>query len=202
MVSLTTKMKHDPTGQRYDRLYVVRRVLNDRASGNAAFLCKCDCGNETIVKGSHLRQGHTRSCGCRFVDFGGHHTHGGTGTSEYNIWRSMLQRCSDPKREDYHGRGISVCDRWMDFETFRSDMGVRPSKKLSIERLDNDGNYEPGNCIWGTRKQQSRNRRNNILVEYAGRTMCLAEAAELAGVNYKLAWFRHNAGWPLSRVLS
>ena len=197
-----TKMKDDPTGRRYDRLFVVRRVTNQPSSGNARFLCKCDCGNETIVTGAALRAGHTRSCGCRFVDFGGNHTHGGTGTTEHDIWRCMLQRCGSPRHKDYAGRGISVCDRWQDFANFRDDMGPRPSADHSIERVENDGNYEPGNCRWATAKQQGRNKRNNILVEYSGRTMCLAEAAEIAGVNYKQAWYRHRRGYPLSQVLS
>lgn len=202
MVNLTPKMKRDETGQCYGRLYVVRRVHNHPVSGNAMFLCKCDCGNETIANGSHLRQGHTRSCGCLFVDVGGNHTHGATGTPEHDIWRGVLQRTREEHRKDYCGRGIAMCERWEDFNNFLADMGPRPSSWHSIERLDNDGDYEPGNCVWALPKQQTRNKRNNILVEYAGRTMVLVDAAELAGVNYKLAWARLRAGWDTHRALT
>lgn len=192
----------DVSGQKFGRLFAVRRVANDRASGNAAFLCKCDCGDETIVKGSHLRTGHTRSCGCLFVDHGGNHTHGATGTTEHDVWRGMLQRCRDMENEGYGGRGISVCDRWLIFKNFLMDMGARPSPRHSIERLENGGNYESGNCVWATSQQQGRNKRNNILVDYSGRLMVLSEAAEIAGVDYRRAWARINAGWDIRRALT
>jgi hypothetical protein len=137
------------------------------------------------------------------VDEGGNYKHGGTGTTEHDIWRAMIERCRNPKFKDYAGRGISVCQRWLDsFEDFLADMGHRPSSGHSIERERNEENYEPGNCVWATAKQQGRNKRNNILVEYAGRTMVLSEAAEVAGINYKRAWWRINAGWGVQRALT
>lgn len=192
----------DISGKKFDRLLVIKRVANHPSSGNAVFLCKCDCGNETNVTGSHLRTGHTRSCGCRFVDFGGHHTHGATGTAEHDVWRGML-RCGNPRHKYYAGRGISVCGRWLSFENFLSDMGLRPSPEHSIERQRNNENYDPDNCVWATRSQQGRNKRSNRYIEYLGQRILLIEAAEKHGIPYKVLWHRIMvADWPVEKALA
>jgi hypothetical protein len=192
----------DISGHKFGRLTVLCRSGSHPSTGNAMFLCQCECGNRVDVAGSHLRLGHTGSCGCLFVDFGGNHTHGATGTAEHGVWRSVLQRTRENHRQDYAGRGIALCERWQDFENFLADMGPRPSPRHSIERVDNEGNYEPGNCIWATPDVQNRNKRNNIWVEYAGQDMILKDAADLAGVCYKKAWARHKKGWSIDRVLA
>jgi hypothetical protein len=130
------------------------------------WLCRCDCGNETMVKVKQLKNGNTKSCGCLYRETRGvaQRTHGLTYAKEYGVWNSMRERCTRPRIkgfENYGGRGISVCERWYNsFENFYADMGPRPSSKHSLDRTDNDGNYEPDNCRWVLRKEQNRNKRH------------------------------------------
>jgi len=150
-------------GSRYGRLIAVRRVQNTRQE-KAQWLCRCDCGNETIVPLAYLRKGATKSCGCFRRQLIGDRlrTHGLTRTPTWTTWRAMKARCSNPQTNGFHnygGRGICVCDRWSKFENFVADMGERPSLDFSIDRLDTNGNYTPENCRWATIKQQRRNKR-------------------------------------------
>jgi hypothetical protein len=118
--------------------------------------------------------------------------HGGCGTRTYHIWKAMRSRCNNPNTPAYGrygGRGIRVCARWDSFTAFRADMGEAP-EGLSIEREDNDGNYEPSNCCWATPKQQARNMRVNRLIEHEGETMCLAAWAERMGTTSDVLWKR------------
>lgn len=170
----------DLSGQRFGRLVVLRPVgLNRR--GQRLWLCRCDCGSRHKSNTSDLRSGNTRSCGCLHTDQrrrlcaelasrrGGNPIHGKCYTPEYHVWRMMKNRCFNPRvarYEIYGGRGITVCERWLTFANFYADMGPRPEgvsaggrALFSIERIDNDGNYEPGNCVWATSQQQSLNKR-------------------------------------------
>lgn len=133
------------------------------------YACLCDCGNTKTATQNNLRRGGTRSCGCLRKMLGGPRTkHGhsahGRVTTTYNIWCAMIKRCTKPNRKDYKyygGRGITVCERWRVYENFLADMGERP-KGLSIDRINNDGNYEPNNCRWATREEQRANQRKCI----------------------------------------
>lgn len=152
----------DLIGKRYDRLTVVDRLSNDRQN-KRTWLCVCDCGSETKARTSHLTSGNVRSCGCKLYD---RITHGHYGTPTYVSWYNMKSRCNNPKAtrfDDYGGRGISVCERWDKFENFLADMGERP-EGMSIDRINVNGNYEPGNCRWATRSEQELNKRRNTVV--------------------------------------
>jgi len=129
---------------------------------------KCQCGIRKVVCSHRLRNGDTRSCGCLKRDTMArvmkdwHTTHGGSYTKLYNVWSGMFKRCYNPNNKNfnnYGGRGISVCERWNDFANFREDMGECP-KGMLIDRIDNDGNYEPSNCRWTDPKTSSNNRRS------------------------------------------
>lgn len=182
-------------GDVFHRLTAVKIVGKTKGRANI-WLCVCECGNEINVASIKLRNGNTKSCGClqrQAAALTGHNnaTHGatriGANRAEYHAWASMKTRCFNPNSLDYGrygGRGITVCDEWKDsFETFYADMGKRP-EGCSLDRIDNNSNYEPSNCRWATKQEQSINRRSTILITWKEQTMCLLDWAKYFGLNY------------------
>ncbi len=198
-----------PLGSRSARLQVIgpseRRI--DK-SGNPSWwcLCKCDCGTEFWLAETSFRTGRTRSCGCLHDEelTNRNTTHGYCGTRTYRIWQAMRSRCRYPSQvgyKNYGGKGITWCERWDSFENFLADMGECPPR-LSIHRLDNDKGYEPGNCIWATRKEQARKTSQNSIHTFNGITACVAELCERFGANYRRVKCRLQRGWPIEQAFN
>lgn len=189
-------------GKVFDRLTVISQSPHAK-NEHTRWFCKCICGHEIITAGTSLMGGLTRSCGCihkevmlkAFITHGA--SSGGKVTREYATWRSMKARCNNPENKsykDYGERGITICNRWSGedgFEKFLEDMGCKPSKDHSLDRMDNEGNYEPTNCRWATRREQSINRRSNKWLEFEGRKMIIKDwgrelGTDINGIKYFL----------------
>lgn len=168
--------------------------------GAAHWACMCSCGEERVVRGSHLKIGASVSCGCykRELQTTRLTTHGLSDTVEYRTWEGVLQRCKNPKHHkypSYGGRGIVVCESWLKFENFYADMGDRPYKGYSLDRIDNNGPYCKDNCRWATRKVQQNNRRANRLLTHNGETRTLSQWSEVTGIAYGTLMYRTLRGW-------
>ena len=189
----------DITGKRFGSWTVIERAENDRA-GKAKWLCRCICGTEKAIEGQRLRSGSARRCkSCS--NRGNRHgeTHGESGAKLYSVWKNMRHRCSlknNSAYKNYGGRGIRVCAEWDEnFEAFRDWALANGHKEnLEIDRIDNDGNYEPGNCRWATRRTQCRNHRRNVQITIKGKTRCLTEWAKLYNLNAVTVNSRYRKG--------
>jgi hypothetical protein len=133
------------------------------------------------------------------------HSKRGHWSPEYHSWLQMKQRCDNANNDGYRrygGRGVRVCESWYSFENFLADMGHRPSAEYSIERINNDGNYEMGNCKWASPAEQARNRVDTVFVEYAGKRLCLKDWAKEIGISYITFYTRWSRGWSIERIAS
>lgn len=187
-------------GERFGRLLVIG--LAPSKHRNSYRECRCDCGNVRIIPASGLTAGRSRSCGCLKVEQS--KTHGLSHIPEYLVWKSMKARCLSPAASGYRnygGRGIALCGRWLSFEKFIEDMGRRPGDEYSIERINNDGNYEPSNCRWATKREQANNRRGNRLLTLKGKTLTLQQWADSLGISAGTLDTRLRLGWTLERAL-
>lgn len=199
----------DLAGKKFGRLTALK--VSDRPKSGTPYYwhCVCECGSEVEVVSQSLRRGSTTSCGCyqrervkvqrseyTAVGFRDHPLH--------VVWLGMIQRCNNPRSKaykDYGGRGIAICERWKRFENFAADMGDRPDG-MTIERVDVNGNYEPGNCKWATHLEQVRNRRVTTYVELDGERVSLSECAERFGISkVTLRWRLYRAGWTIEEAL-
>lgn len=195
----------DLIGERFGMLTV---ISDGGIKGSQRLLnCICDCGVKCVKQLGNLRSGHTKSCGCsRSTTTSIEKTkHGMYVTPTYRSWSSMIERCNNQnnhKYKDYGGRGISVCVRWLNFDEFYSDMGLRPDD-TTIGRINNDGNYEPSNCEWQDATTQSRNKRNSAIFEYKGIKATIPEHCERLGMNASTVRSRiYSYKWPIERALS
>lgn len=183
----------------FGKLLVIENAGRNK-HGHKLYKCKCDCGTEKIVRADTLLSGKVSSCGCSR----GNHKHGMSRTSTYQCWNAMLARCTnsnDSSYKDYGGRGIIVCKEWYKFENFYSDMGERP-EGLSLERIDNNGNYEPNNCRWATRIEQQNNRRSNLILTLNGESHNITEWANKLKVNENSLRSRLSYGWTIEETLT
>ena len=192
----------DLKGQQYGFLSVVNFAgISTGSRPERLWLCKCKCGAEITVRQNNLRSNHTKSCGCHMKQTSAiiNRKHGYTKTPTYIAWANMKGRCLNKNNKNYlnYGdRGITVCAKWLNsFQAFIDDMGEKPGKGYSIERIDVNGNYEPSNCKWATTAEQNRNYRRNIYIEYNGRTQCLKDWATELGMCPSVLRYRIKAGW-------
>jgi hypothetical protein len=203
------------TGQRFGRLVVISRHFPNNREHNTQWLCKCDCGNMIVVSEAALTSKHTQSCGCLQRERAGetHTKHAlyynanGNKSRLYAIWQSMKRRCynsHDGNYKNYGARGIKVCDEWLNnFKAFHDwAMANGYKDNLTIDRINNDGNYEPSNCRWADKKLQGRNKRNNIILTFDGKTMTLPEWADYLGIKLKVLENRIRRGWSIKRTLT
>ncbi len=204
----------DLTGQKFVRLVVIEQAGKDK-QGRYKWLCECDCGNKIVTNGYYLRCGDTKSCGClnieKIIERSTKHGHKTREkTSEiYEAWRGMIQRCTNPNNiawKNYGGRGITVCKRWSGkngFINFLEDMEKGWKLGLTIERRNNNGNYEPENVEWIPKIQQQRNTRRNRLITCFGKTKCLVAWAEEYNIPYGTLFARiDRLGWSTEKALT
>lgn len=198
----------DLTGKKFGKLTVISRAedyIKPTGKKIIQWDCLCECGNETIVRGEYLKSGHTKSCGC---DKSISHsiTHGQTNTRLYKIWISMKERCYNPARNNYYlygGRGITICDEWLNFENFYHwSIDNKYSNELTIDRIDNDLDYSPSNCRWVTNREQANNKRNNRIIEYNKERHTLEEWSRITGIASNTIRMRIDKyGWDIGKAL-
>lgn len=193
----------DLSGQRFVHLVVLDRVGSNKR-GLALWRCRCDCGNESIVTTANLKSGNSTTCGCGKRRKA---IHGMIHTRLYATWSHLVDRCRNEHNKsfaNYGGRGIKVCAEWLNsFEAFRDwALANGYTDKLTIERIDVNGNYCPENCCWASLKEQANNRRNNHKETYNGETHTIAEWAEITGIAVQTIYQRLHRGWTIEQALT
>ena len=188
----------DISGGKFGKLTVINFYeIKDRY---AYWLCMCECGNQVITKGSNLKTGDTKSCGCLSTNF----KHGMKHTRQYLTWSSMKNRCLNVNNQSYANygeRGITVCDEWLTFEGFWKDMSVGYDGNLTLERKDNSKGYCAENCKWATIKEQNNNKRSSIIISYNGVAKSLKQWAIDLSMNYQTLFTRFHSGWSIQRLI-
>ena len=197
-------------GKKFGRWTVISMNEKRAMNNDTRWDCVCECGEERVVARGNLVSGRSKSCGCYNRDNHTKHgqykgeSHGVKPYGAFISWKDILHRCFNPKLkryDDYGGRGITVCDRWAkSYDAFLEDMGPRPIGK-SIDRIDNNGDYEPGNCRWATRKQQNRNKRNNIYVQLGELNMIRADWIRLLGITVSKWEYRAKIGMSSKEIV-
>lgn len=197
----------DLTGQSFGLLQVVGYAGKD-SRRNSMWICKCRCGVQKAVVSTSLTRGQTKSCGCQQLP---HMRKGTTGIRQrdhiaFGSWAAMKGRCyrkKDKSFHDYGARGIRVCERWLhSFQNFLEDMGPKPSANYTIERINNNGHYEPGNCRWATRREQRRNTRKTRLFFFRGESKILSDWCEEFGLKVSFVQNRLKLGWSIEDALT
>ena len=200
----------DLTGQKFGRLTVIERAGNNKCRTDA-WLCKCSCGEERVIDSRRLTSGNTKSCGCYKAEYirVARQKHGKSRTKIYTKWKTMKDRCYNPKSnqyKNYGARGIITDTRWKDdFQVFYDDVSKLPhfgEEGYSLNRIDNDGNYELSNIEWATNIEQQNNKRNNHLIEYNGKTQTLTQWAMKYGLNFWTLKERLKRGWSIEKALT
>lgn len=191
----------DITGKKYGDLTALYYIKRGRSGG--VWICRCDCGNEKGIRSHALRTGATKSCGCKSSQYRGEkmirhgHSKKRNRTREYSSWSAIISRCTnenDKFYSKYGGAGIFVCDRWLLFDNFLEDMGIRP-QGTSIDRINNDDGYYKENCRWATRKEQQRNRSANRWFMFRGEMVIFVELCERFKINQSTVIARLKRGW-------
>lgn len=201
----------DISGFKSGRLVAVRPVLRN-SRRQTIWECRCDCGNSVEIVGASLTTGHSRSCGCLYSGSNRvtaktspeqFDTHGLSGSVEHKAWKAMWQRCTNPNDSGFeHYQTRTPPAEWEDFAAFYRDMGHRPKDKESIDRIDNDRPYGPGNCQWATREEQNNNKSTNLRVTYRGETQTLARLCRKLGLAYRLVYARvTRLGWSVQEAV-
>lgn len=199
----------DITGQRFGRLVVQTRAAN--AGHHLRWDCVCDCGQARTINSSHLKTGHTVSCGCMASETTAARNvstakHGMWKSPEFGIWTSMIKRCYNPKAKrfsDYGGRGITVCDEWRaSFKAFYDHIGPRPSASHSVDRIRNEEGYAPGNVRWATDTEQNNNKRTNVTALIGGEVMTAAQIAAKFGLGHRTVCYRIATGKTEAEIIA
>lgn len=197
----------DLTGQVFSRLTVINYAYS--RNGRTYWHCRCECGNEKNIMGKELKNGNIRSCGCLALENPNRFQKKYEISSNrlYCIWRGIKQRClhpsTDKQKKDYFNRGITVCDEWKNyniFQTWALENGY--AENLTIDRIDNNGNYCPANCRWVDIKTQANNKRNNHFITYNGKTLTLAQWARELGLKYNTLNERLRKGWSVEKAFT